>query len=455
VSHVWGRSLVLAALAGAALALAPAAGANSWLPHPADATWTYKWSDSVYAPTATTEKVTVKESKGAAFTLAWTTQDQGNPDDAVVTAGQVKFQETNVGVINTDWSSTPPPPAFPVLCSTATQCPNALSSTYYNVIWGSRSPVLAEPVVKGLVWSSTGGAQGDVSATSTYQGTEQISVPAFPGPVTAAKIQTQITQAGALGDPYGSGLRTIWWVYGVGPVKIEFQHAGGAGAPVTTAELQSTNQVPADPPTDLVYFPVKKGDTLTYRWTNKKHLPKPEVEKFTVDAVVNGSARFTAKSVSGPIKLVGSYGFSSRLDGVTNLWGTTQSATLVKFPPLGPASAPKDKRRHFITPFDLMTFGFNPILTAYPKAGDTWAAAQPSRDFSTFGVTGQAKILGVQTVKVPAGTFQALAVRSTLQQAGFPYGSGTRTSYFAPDRGLVKLVFAHADGSISIVELLK
>jgi hypothetical protein len=439
----------------AALGAAPAASAGGWLPHPADATWTYTWSDSVYAPTPTTEKVTVKENKGASFTLAWTTQDQGNPDDAVATAGQVKFQDTNVGLINTDWTSTPPPPAFPVLCSTATQCPNALSSAYYNVIWGSRSPVLAEPVVKGLVWSSTGGAQGDVSATSTYMGTEQITVPAFPSPVTAAKIQTQIAQAGALGDPYGSGLRTIWWVYGVGPVKVEFQHAGGSGASVTSVVLKATNQTPAPPPTDEVYFPLKKGQSLTYGWRNPKHLPKPEVEKFTVDAVVNGSARFTAKSVSGPIKLAGSYGFSSRLDGVTNLWGTTQSATLLKFPPLGPASAAKDKRRHFVTPFDLMTFGFNPLLSAYPKAGDTWSAAQPSRDYSTYGVTGQAKVLGVRSVKVPAGTFQAIVVQSTLQQAGFPYGSGTRTTWFAPDKGLVKLVFAHGDGSVSTVELLK
>ena len=36
----------------------------------------------------------------------------------------------------------------------------------------------------------------------------------------AAKIRTDITQAGAIGDPYGSGVRTVWWVYGVGPVKI-------------------------------------------------------------------------------------------------------------------------------------------------------------------------------------------------------------------------------------------
>jgi hypothetical protein len=64
-------------------------------------------------------------------------------------------------------------------------------------------------------------------------------------------------------------------------------------------------------------------------------------------------------------------------------------------------------------------------------------------------------VLGIQTVHVPAGTFRALAVRSTLRQAGFPFGSGTRTSWFAPGRGLVKLVFQHGDGTVSDVELLK
>ena len=43
---------------------------------------------------------------------------------------------------------------------------------------------------------------------------------------------------------------------------------------------------------------------------------------------------------------------------------------------------------------------------------------------------------------------------ATLRQASFPFGSGTRTSYFAPDVGLVKLVFRHGDGSISTAALL-
>jgi len=56
---------------------------------------------------------------------------------------------------------------------------------------------------------------------------------------------------------------------------------------------------------------------------------------------------------------------------------------------------------------------------------------------------------------VPAGSFHALVVRSTLKQDGFPFGSGTRLAYFAPDKGLVKLVFTHGDGSVSTVELVR
>lgn len=77
----------------------------------------------------------------------------------------------------------------------------------------------------------------------------------------------------------------------------------------------------------------------------------------------------------------------------------------------------------------------------------------PSRDYSIFGVTGFSKVLGIRTVKVPAGTFRALVVESRLAQKGFKFGSGVRTSYFAPDKGLVKLVFTHGDRSVSTVEL--
>jgi hypothetical protein len=179
------------------------------------------------------------------------------------------------------------------------------------------------------------------------------------------------------------------------------------------------------------------------------------VQEIVVAEKANNSARLDVKHVSGPIRVAGSYGFALRTDGLTNIWGATQAASLAKFPPLGPQFLPKARRRHFFTPFDLMIYGMNPILSAYPAAGQSWSAKNPSRDFSVFGVTGSTTIVGIQRVRVPARTFDALVVRSTLNQAGFRFGSGTRTSYFAAGKGLVKLVFRHGDRSTSTVELLK
>ncbi len=427
---------------------------DGWLPHPANANWVYKWSDSVYAPTPTLEKVTVKSRTDTTFVLAWTTNGLKNPTDSITSSGTVSFEETGEGIVNTDWTSDPPPANFPILCAQSSQCGNSLVGTYYNVIWGSRNPVLAEPLLKGIVWGGSGGSQNDVTSASTYLGNELVKVPAFPNGVTAAKVRTQITQAGAIGDPYGSGFRTTWWVYGVGPVKVEFDHTGGAGAPVMVSELQSTSLKPLPTPTNIDYFPFQKGRKLTYRWTNPKHLAQPEVETLANDAVVNNTARFTITKATGPLKAKGSYGYSKRTTGITNLWGTTASASAKPLPALGPAGASAATRNHFASPLDLMNFGINPLLTAYPAAGQTWATSRSSSEFTTYGVTGKSRVLGVQKITVPAGTFEALAVQSTLVQPGYPFGSGTRTCWFAPGHGLVKLVFHHGDSSVSTVVLL-
>src|SRR5438270_13890560 len=82
----WGR-VVLAAAIAAVVVVAPAA-AGGWLPHDADATWTYQWTDSVYNTTPTNEKVTVdKKSSGASFTLDWTTEGADNASSAPGSGG--------------------------------------------------------------------------------------------------------------------------------------------------------------------------------------------------------------------------------------------------------------------------------------------------------------------------------------------------------------------------------
>ena len=203
---------------------------------------------------------------------------------------------------NTDFASNTPPPTFPVLCASATGCNNSLSSTFYNVIWGNRSTVLASPLLKGTSWTSTGGAQDDVAGTSDYLGPARVTVPAFPQGVLAARIRSEVTQVGALGDPYGTGIRTVWWVYGVGPVKVVFEHAGSA-SPIFTSVLISTNQTAKAPPPDSRYFPLVKGAKLKYSWTNTKHMKSASVQEVTTDAVAEGSARFSVKDLSGPIRV--------------------------------------------------------------------------------------------------------------------------------------------------------
>src|SRR3954451_1522129 len=266
-----------------ALSLASGARADDWWPHPADASWTYQWTDSVYGQAPTKEKVTVKDQSGKNFTLSWTTKDQANPGSSPLSFGDMAFQETTAGLVNTDWASNPPPPDFPILCPQIGGCNNSLASTMYYLIWGSRSPVLASPLLRGTTWQGTGGAQKDVSSSSSYVGTETIKVPAFPDGVLAAKVRTETTQAGALGDPYGSGVRTVWWVFGVGPVKMTFEHAVGSDAPITTSELQVTNQTPKPAPADANYFPLTKGLKLKYRWTNTKWIKTPSIQVATID----------------------------------------------------------------------------------------------------------------------------------------------------------------------------
>jgi hypothetical protein len=306
--------------------------------------------------------------------------------------------------------------------------------------------------VQGTQWSSLGGSNNDVSSVNRYRGLERVVVPAFPTGVIAAKVESDITQAGAIGDPYGSGVRTIWWVRGVGPVKIGFRHAGGA---VSEAELVQTNLVPRAAPPDVNWFPLDNGGKMTFRWRNSRYMRQSSKQRFTVSQVVNNTARIDVKNLSGPIAVAGSYVLSTRLTGLSAVATLTKAAAKVKFPALGPRSQPRARRRHFFTPFDLMLYGFNPVLPAYPARGQIWKSDEASADFRVFGVKGESKVLGIRRIKTPAGSFRALVVQSTLSQRGFRFGSGVRTAWFAPGKGLVKLVFRHRDGSVSTVDRLR
>ena len=437
--------VTLLAVPGTAAAASLEDPFNQWLPSSDAASWTYSWRDSQYAPTPTKEQYTVAGRAGAGFRLSWTTENLGNPEDAQSTSGTVDYRRTTAGLVVTNWAASQPPPQFPILCASAAQCGNSVASTHFMLIWGSRSPALAEPLVKGTAWSTTGGANNDVSSASRYQGTEVVKVPAFPNGVRAAKVQSDLTQAGALGDPYGSGVRTVWWVWGVGPVKIVFRHGGGS---TQEAQLEGTNLVPRTAPSDDNLLPLTSGRTQDLRWRNSRHMRSWSRQRFTVAQVVNNTARVDVKNVSGPIKVAGSYVLSSRLTGLTSVSTFTRAASRARFPRLG-------RNRRLLTPFDFMTFGFNPVFPAYAAEDQSWTGDRSGPDWRAYGVSGRSSVRGFRSVRVPAGRFRAQLVESTLTQKGYRFGSGRRQAWFAPGKGLVKLVFRHRDGSVSTVERVR
>ena len=183
---------------------------DQWLPRSDGARWVYQWSNSDYSPTARREQYTIQSRAGTAFRLRWQALDAGAYD--APNTGTMDFRQTEAGLVNLNYQSSQPPPQFPVLCATAAECGNSLSSTMYLLIWGTRSPTLAEPLLRGTRWNSLGGAANDVASVSRYVGRERVVVPAFPQGIMAAKVESDVTQAGALGDPFGSGVRTVWWV---------------------------------------------------------------------------------------------------------------------------------------------------------------------------------------------------------------------------------------------------
>jgi hypothetical protein len=441
------------------LALSPAAARAAdlddtgaqWLPRSDGAEWVYTWSDSVYSPTPRNERYQVTGRDGRFFRVSWSDIEL-RPYD-VPAAGFADFNHTDAGLVNSNYQSTPAPAQFPLLCATAIKCGNSLAGSYFLMFWGTRSPVLAEPLVRGTRWNSLGGADNDVAASNRYLGRQKVAVPAFPAGIMTAKVESDVSHAGALGDPYGSGLRTVWWAYGVGPVKIVFQHAGGE---TTTSVLRSTTLPARALPTDESFMPLAEGARVRFRWRNDKHMKQWSRQQFTTSAVVSNSARVEVRDLAGPIDLSATYLFSNRLGGVRLLSSTfRRNRTAAKLPQLGPRKG-LNGRRHFFTPYDLMTFGYNPVVPAYAAKGQSWRSSLDTRDWRVYGVRGVTRIVGRAKVRTPAGRFlRTLVVRSKLRQGGARFGSGTRTSWFAPGKGLVKLVFRHDDGSVSTVERIK
>ena len=316
-----------------------------------------------------------------------------NPADAPDSIGTVSFQETNAGLLNTDWSSNAPPQAFPILCATLARCGNSLASTYYNVIWGGRVPVLAAPLLKGADVVEHGrrrqrrrehfelpghrgdhcprvrpSGQGGDGAARTSRRRERSAIP------TAAAYARLVGVRRRAGEGASSSTRAARGAGHDRRAPVDEPDAEGAAAGRRTTSRS------------------KKGLKARYSWTNSKH------HEAAVGAGLHGrrgrerlgarvsQERLRADQGRGRVRVHARGPTASRTSGARR-----RPRSLAKLPPLGPKSLPKTKRRHFFTPFDLMDYGFNPLFPAYPQPSNSWDGEASGRDFQVYGVTGHAR----------------------------------------------------------------
>ena len=296
-------SASLRALSGLALALvlvlAPKAAASSlddvgdqWLPRSDGAQWTYEWTDNQFSPAKRVERYASRAQR-TAFRVQWSQARTGGVRRSVQRRHGLQPDRRGAGQRQLPEHGAAAAVPDPVRGSRRLR--QQPGGRLYLLIWGTRSPVLAEPLLTGTRWNTVGGAGDDVASRNRYVGRAKVSVPAFPAPLDAAMVESSVTQTGALGDPYGSGSRTVWWVRGVGPVRIVFRHSGGQ---VSEAVLRSTTLVPKPPPPDTNLLPLNRGDTMTLRWRNDRHMQAWSTQRLTVADVVNNTSRVDVKQVS-------------------------------------------------------------------------------------------------------------------------------------------------------------
>ena len=172
--------------AGVASVGASPALAGDWLPHPADATWTYAWTDTDYQQTPTKEKVTVKSQKGASFMLAWTTEDEASPTPTTRRRASARSRSRT----RTPASSTPTGRAT----RRRSGVPDPLRQgepvrqqprehVLQRDLGRPRAGARRAAAAGADAGRRTGGAGNDVTSSSRYLGHEQVTVPAFPTPV--------------------------------------------------------------------------------------------------------------------------------------------------------------------------------------------------------------------------------------------------------------------------------
>ena len=167
-----------------------------------------------------------------------------------------------------------------------------------------------------------------------------------------------------------------------------------------------------------------------------KHFKEPEVQTFTIDQVANGSAQFDRDERVRADQGAGRVRVHAAARRPHEHLGDDEAQSLAKLPPLGPRSLPVEQAPsllHAVRP-DGLRIQSGPAGVSR-RRNDLDARRERTRLRRSTASPATRACSACRRCKVPAGKFKALAVQPMLKQPGFPFGSGTRTSWFAPGKG--------------------
>ena len=153
----------------------------------------------------------------------------------------MSFQETNSGLANTDWTSTPPPTSFPILCPSLVQCGNSLASATIEATSAAGAVVTFAPTVTDAVGPVT--VAYSIPSGSTFAiGTTAVTVTATDGAgntssktftvtvrdttppaITAPNLTIEATSASGAAVVFSPTITDA-----VGPITVTYSKASGS-----------------------------------------------------------------------------------------------------------------------------------------------------------------------------------------------------------------------------------
>lgn len=201
------------------------------------------------------------------------------------------------------------------------------------------------------------------------------------------------------------------------PVSFSTSHAASS-EPLATIE---PNQ----------YFPLELGNQWVYSWTNSLYTPSPFVETVIVAKEMSGQYTLYARHrcASGQFQISTASGYQ---------WTSYGTSGCNPFP---------------VPMYMLLYYLYTPenLFPASFQVGSIWSGTGSWYGVPYSGTT--TVVTNTATVLVNGHTYTNCLQIRTVITGPHEFGAGTRDAWFAPDVGLVKLIYQHEDGSTTTAEL--